>query len=194
MRHVALAAAIAGLAGAWVWPLPSLGSPFAAHMAGHMTLVAFAAPLLAVSVAGTRLDPVVWVPAWWAAVPLSMLEGVAVWAWHAPALHHAARHQTLAFALEQATFLATSFALWSAALGGRREVRRSRALSGIAGLLLTSMHMTLLGALILLAQRPLYGHDLWDEQLGGAIMLAAGGTAYLLGGLGLILDLNRPPR
>jgi putative membrane protein len=67
----------------------------------------------------------------------------------------------------------------------------------VAALLLTSMHMTLLGALIALSPRPLYAHavgfsaltPLEDQQLGGAIMLAAGGVAYLAGGLWLVVEL-----
>jgi cytochrome c oxidase assembly factor CtaG len=58
----------------------------------------------------------------------------------------------------------------------------------------TSIHMTRLGALFTLAQRPLYAHNIdgWaglsqlgDQQLGGAIMLLVGGASYLLGGLWL---------
>jgi putative membrane protein len=67
------------------------------------------------------------------------------------------------------------------------------------GLLLTSMHMTLLGALLALSPRPLYPHlhgaagltPLADQQLGGAIMLLVGGVSYLLGGLALTVGLLR---
>jgi putative membrane protein len=65
------------------------------------------------------------------------------------------------------------------------------------GLLLTSMHMTLLGALLALSPRPLYFHiagfsgltPLEDQHLGGAIMLLVGGVSYLLGGLWLTVGL-----
>ena len=58
-------------------------------------------------------------------------------------------------------------------------------------MLLTSMHMTLLGALLALPPRPLYAHHmlhgklspLEDQHLGGAIMLVIGGCVYLAGGL-----------
>ena len=46
--------------------------------------------------------------------------------------------------------------------------------------------MTLLGALFALTPRALYGHgDLFDQHLGGAIMLLVGGASYLMGGLWL---------
>jgi putative membrane protein len=66
--------------------------------------------------------------------------------------------------------------------------------------LFTSMHMTLLGALFALANRPLFVHvpeaapvgiQLADQHLGGAIMLLAGGAAYLLGGLWLTAGVLR---
>lgn len=184
----------------WVWPLPQLGAPpFSAHMAMHMAVVTLAAPLFALSLAGGRLDPVRRAPVLFAAIPASMLELIAVWSWHAPALHHAARTETWAFALEQGTFLLTGFVLWAAALCGGPEQRRSRAIGGVIGLLLTAMHMTLLGALLTLTSRTLYGHHHpggllsaeADQQLGGAIMILFGGAAYLAGGLALSRDLLR---
>lgn len=182
----------------WVWPLPGLGvPPFSAHMTMHMSVVALAAPLLALGVAGGKWDPMIRAPALFAAVPASILELIAVWGWHAPALHHAARHQTWAFVLEQGTFLSAGLFLWASALGGTPEQRRSRATGGVAALLLTAMHMTLLGALLALTPRVLYGHHdahgglapLQDQQLGGAIMLLSGGVAYLVGGLALVADV-----
>ena len=195
-RPKTFAAGVGVLLAVWVWPLPWLSTPpFATHMAMHMALVAVAAPLLALGVAGGRLDPVPRARWLFAAIPASIAEGIAVWAWHAPALHHAARHETWAFLLEQATFLATGLWLWGAALGGSAALRRERAAAGITGLLLTAMHMTLLGALIALSRRELFGHGhggslgpLVDQQLGGAIMILVGGAAYLAGGLGLAAD------
>jgi putative membrane protein len=62
------------------------------------------------------------------------------------------------------------------------------------------MHMTLLGALFALANRPLFAHAspgpaalsaLADQQLGGVIMLLVGGASYLAGGLWLMGSLLR---
>jgi putative membrane protein len=159
----------------------------------HIAVVAVAAPLLALAMAGTRTDPVGAIPALAAPIPASMAELVVVWAWHVPALHHAARTATAAFVIEQGSFVIAGLLLWIAAIGGNREQRRLRAGSGIVALLFTSMHMTLLGALFALANRPLFEHTpsfgassaVSDQQLGGVIMLLVGGASYLLGGLGL---------
>lgn len=177
---------------AWVAvPLAGL-PPFTAHMSQHMLVVAVAAPLLAGAGAGGRFDPVRRHPIATNAIAASMVELVVVWAWHAPALHHVARASLLGRALEQATFLFTGLYLWIAALGGGPERRRERAAAGVTGLLLTSVHMTLLGALLTLSGQPLFHHGhggalspAHDQQLGGAIMLVVGAAAYLAGGLWL---------
>lgn len=208
--RLAAAGGLAVLAAAWLGPLPGLArQAFAAHMAMHVSVVAAAAPLLALGVAGGRLDPARRWPALLAPIPVSLLELAVVWAWHAPGLHHAARQGGAALGLEQGSFLLTGFLVWVAAFGGAPERRGERASAGIVGLLLTAMHMTLLGALLALAPRPLYGHvagdaaaRLWgltaleDQHLGGALMLAGGGSVYLAGGLalaaGLLRDRPRP--
>jgi putative membrane protein len=205
MRTAFLTAGTAVLVIAWFGPLPGLASQsFAAHMTMHMAVVAVAAPCLALALAGTAADPVRAAPRLVAPIQASLIEFLVVWAWHAPALHHAARHETWALVLEQASFLAAGLLLWIAACGGDRVQRRVRAGAGVVALLFTSMHMTLLGALFALASRPLFlhapddaltGSSLADQHLGGAIMLLAGGTSYLLGGLWLtagMLGAGRP--
>ena len=203
IRGAAFVVAAVTLAVVWFGSLPAMASHgFAAHMMMHMAVVAVAAPLLALSIAGSHLDPVRQVPHVLAPVPISVIELVVVWAWHAPALHEGARHHPLAFALEQASFLAAGALLWLAAIGGDREERRSRAGGGVAALLLTSMHMTLLGALFALASRPLFEYAgstdtqsaVADQQLGGVIMLIVGGAVYLAGGLALTSVALRPGR
>jgi putative membrane protein len=199
MGRISLALGVAVLAAAWLGPLPALTEQyFVAHMTMHVAVVAVASPLLALGLAGTRADPARAAPALFAPVPASVLELVVVWAWHAPALHHASRHADWALALEQAMFLAVGLLVWLSALGGPRH--GGRAAAGIAALLLTSMHMTLLGALLALSPRPLYGHAadaahamaaLDDQHLGGVLMLLVGGVAYLIGGLYLLSGLLR---
>lgn len=205
LRAGAAAGALAALAGVWLTPLPAaLPGPFSAHMATHMTVVAVAAPLLAFALAGGALDPLRRLPAPLLAVPASLVELLVVWAWHAPALHHLAQRSGAAFAAEQATFLSSALVVWlcacatdrgrASAARGRYEIGSSHG-AGVVALLLTSMHMTLLGALLALAPRPLY-HEatlaaLADQQLGGALMLVAGGTVYLAGGLSLAAWLLR---
>lgn len=197
MRRALLILGTLILAAAWLGPLPGLArTAFCAHMTMHMAVVAVAAPLLALGIAGGRLDPVRRAPALFAAVPASVLELLVVWAWHAPVPHHLARQSAVGMAVEQGMFLAAGLLLWLSAFGGRSG---NRTAAGVVGLLLTSMHMTLLGALLALAPRPVYAHahgvfgltPLEDQHLGGAIMLLVGGASYLLGGLYLTVGLLR---
>lgn len=205
-RYAPLASALALLALVWGGPLPGRAeTSFAAHMVMHMGVVAFAAPLLAFG-----LSRAGWLPHARSAarfvLPAALLEFLLIWGWHAPALHDAARASPTLLILEQGSFLLAGLALWSTAFGSAADGSRtaSRA-AGAAGLLVTSMHMTLLGALLLLAPRPLYRcgdlcsplaalTPLEDQQLGGTLMLLVGGASYLLGGLVLLAGiLNHRP-
>jgi putative membrane protein len=188
------------LGATWFGPLPQLArDAFSAHMAMHMGVVAIAAPLLALGIGGTVFDPVRRWPNLFPPIPISLLELVVVWAWHGPALHHLARHTVAGLVAEQTAFLLSGFLIWISVFGGDSPQRQNRVASGIAALLLTSMHMTLLGALLALAPRPLYAHagssanltPLDDQHLGGAIMLLVGGLSYLAGGLWLTATLVR---
>ena len=189
--RVSIAAGLALLAALWAGPLPDLAATaFSAHMTLHMGVVAVAAPLLAVGLAASPFhvrhsksvlaNPIL----------ASAVELVVVWAWHTPALHEAARSQGAIFAVEQGSFLVVGVWLWLAALGGRPPYQQ-RVWAGVAALLFTSIHMTLLGSLFTFAPRALYGthspgaHALADQHLGGGIMLLVGGVSYLVGGLSL---------
>jgi putative membrane protein len=205
MRRLIFSLGLLTLAAAWLGPLPEMArEAFFAHMTMHMAVVAVAAPLLARAVGGGPLDPARKAPQWFAPIPASIVELVVVWAWHTPALHHAARHHTAAFIAEQGMFFIAGLFLWLSAFGGDDLDTKKRSAAGVAGLLLTAMHMTLLGALLALAPRPLYAHlnyppagfalaPLDDQHLGGAIMLLVGGMSYLAGGLWLTVRLLRDP-
>lgn len=189
MRPLLLALGICSLALAWLGLVP-VGHGFAVHMAAHMTVVAVAAPLLALAVAPVAVGWARWLPG---PLPASLIELVAVWGWHAPALHAAARRAMPVLWAEQASFLLAGLLLWLSVLA------RGQSAAGIVALLLTSMHMTLLGVLLTLAPRPLYTGDgsaaaLFDQQLGGILMLAVGGIVYLIGGLALLAGMLREPR
>lgn len=201
MNKVLFIWGIAILAAVWVGPLPAWAEgSFTAHMTMHMGVVAVAAPLIAGGVSGSRLDPVTRFPRLLAPIPASILELIVVWSWHAPALHHFARQTRTGLVLEQGMFLACGLLVWLSSVGGVRGGERAGA--GIAALLLTSMHMTLLGALLALAPRTLYAHTvgfagftpLEDQHLGGAVMLLVGGMAYLSGGLWLGAGILRSKR
>ena len=205
LRRGPLTAGILVLGVVWFGPLAALSrASFAAHMTVHMSVVAIAAPLIAIAIARTRLDPVRAAPALFAPIAASLIEFLVVSAWHAPILHHAARADAAVFAIEQASFLGSGLLLWLSAAAGRSDTRGWRAGAGAGALLFTSMHMTLLGALFALTPRPLYAHTgggafgltaLADQHLGGAIMLLVGGVSYLAGGLWLTArTLEASPR
>ena len=168
------------------------------HMAAHMGAVAIAAPILAFSAPAPDGGRGRGAGGWrWgdgrSPLLLAMVEFGVAWGWHLPVLRDAADMSVGLALLEQAMFLIVGFLLWRAAL--------SRPAEGVAALLVTSMHMTLLGALIGLADRPLYammamhpapGLDpVADQQLGGVVMLLVGGASYCLGGLWLLATMLR---
>lgn len=184
--------------------LMALAAPLAmegvtGHMAAHMVAVALAAPLLALAMRGTRLDPTRWARLFASALAMMVLELVVVWSWHVPAIRAVVGHDPWLHLLELACFLAVGTLLWSAVLAPSAQVRPT----GIGALLLTSMHMTLLGALIGLAPRTLYpalAHDsfaglepLQDQQLAGVVMLLIGGVSYLVGALAILRRMLDDP-
>ena len=224
MSRAALLSGIGLLAVIWAGPLlDAWRSSFAAHMLAHMGVVALAAPLIAVGLSsGTPLlrprfarppapprregeassderrwkERVVDASTLLPALPLiaSLLELVVVWAWHAPALRTLAENSTVAAVIEQASFLAAGLFLWLACIGAGASGSMRQNMAGAFGLLLTSIHMTLLGALLALSPRPLYGLNTvtcfglkldpqQDQVLGGVIMLSIGAAVYLAGGV-----------
>ncbi|TNY30777.1 cytochrome c oxidase assembly protein [Pelagovum pacificum] len=167
------------LAMVWLLPMETWWPGFPVHMIRHMALVAIVAPLLVLGLPK--------VSALLAIAPLmaAVLEFAVVWGWHLPRLHGAARTENAAFVAEQASFLVVGLLVWAGCL------RATHPLAGAGGLLLTSMHMTLLGALLILAPRDLYyafcgtEPNVSAQQFGGMIMLAVGTPVYLVAGLWL---------
>jgi len=168
------------LAALWFLPLSRwFGADFPHHMLRHMGLVAVVAPLLVLgfpkAVVPLALSPLLG----------AVAEFVVVWGWHLPALHGWARDSWLGLVLEQGSFGLAGLLVWAGCL-------RGDPLAGAGGLLLTTMHMTLLGALIILAPRDLYAEvharaaDLGAQQLGGLLMLGIGTPIYLVAGLALV--------
>lgn len=186
------------LAAIWLGPLlADWRQSFAAHMLAHMGVVALAAPLIAVGLSSS------WSPPLGSggerplsssrslALVASLVELMVIWGWHAPAARAWAEASIVATGLEQASFLAAGLLLWLACLRPGHET------AGAFGLLVTSVHMTLLGALLALSPRPLYGADAvtclgltltagQDQQLGGVVMLMVGAAVYLAGGVWLL--------
>lgn len=174
---------------------------FSGHMGMHMALVAIIAPLVALSITGTRADPTV---SWHAggALFLSFAEFVVVWIWHVPAIRNLSEVSVGIRMLEHATFLVTGTLLWLACMGVSGKMERG--LAGAVALLITSMHMTFLGVLLTMAPRPLYGAGdvgcfgvtmtaAQDQQVGGIIMLVVGAIVYLAGGVALVAKFLGAP-
>ena len=198
MRQAAIAAGSAALLSAW--GIAAAGNGVTGHMAAHMASVAIAAPLLAYGVAGTAADPATRWPTVVAPLPMSLLELVVVWGWHLPAARAVAAGSVAGLVCEQVMFFCAGLLLWSACLGTRGAGSQARGAAGVIALLLTTMHMTLLGVLITLAPRTLFGTEgftclgitlppLVDQQLGGVVMLLVGAGSYLFGGLVLLSRL-----
>ncbi|RWH77561.1 MAG: cytochrome-c oxidase [Mesorhizobium sp.] len=204
VRRACLILGLFVLALVWLGPLlDAWQDSFSAHMLAHMGVVAIAAPLMAI---GVPLGPTPDASrAFTLALPASLVELIVVWSWHAPALRTLAESSLFATAIEQATFLAAGLFLWLACLP-RRDSDTAGNAAGAFALLLTSIHMTLLGALLALTPRPLYGTGevscfgvalsaQQDQELGGVIMLLLGAAVYLTGGVTLFARmLATPPR
>jgi cytochrome c oxidase assembly factor CtaG len=212
VRHAILFAL--GAAALWVALLTRLdalgGELFSAHMIQHETLMLVAAPLL---VLGRPLPVFLWAfPArarqtiagivrsvafarCWSAVSRPVvawtLHATALWLWHAPLLFGAALANPAIHDLQHLSFLVTALIFWSALSGSRRE-------GGVAVLYLftTTVHTSVLGALLTFATHPLYEAYLataphWnltaleDQQLGGLILWVPGSRVYA--GLALVL-------
>lgn len=201
MSRIALPAGLLLLAVVWLGPLlDRWRDSFSAHMVAHMGVVGIAAPLIAIGLArnGRPRTPMpVALP-----VAASILELFTVWGWHAPAMRRIAEASVPATVIEQASFLLAGVLLWWTSLA--QPGNKIHAAIGAGALLLTSIHMTLLGALLSLSQRPLYGEGevtcfgvvlgaQEDQQLGGIIMLLVGAIVYLAGGVWLARRLVEEP-
>ncbi|MFZ5677122.1 MAG: cytochrome c oxidase assembly protein [Pseudomonadota bacterium] len=205
MKRLCLFLGLICLGGIWLGPLLTVWrESFAAHMLAHMGVVAVAAPLVAVGLADRWPHRGAGPAAVALPVGASLLELAVVWAWHAPLLRVLAETSLLAAAAEQASFLLAGLLLWGSCLGAAKSGRMAVRAAGIFGLLLTSIHMTLLGALLALSPRPLYAAGTVtcfglvldageDQALGGVLMLLVGGVIYLAGGLALLAQLLADP-
>jgi putative membrane protein len=192
---------------ALVSPLDPLGETLlSAHMVQHALLVAVAPPLLLLGNPGIvfawalptewRRDFLGFKP--WRSLtgiadtlsqplPATVLHGLVLWFWHAPAAFNAAVANYGVHALEHSTFFGTALLFWRAILDARSSRRAGPALGAAFA---TLMHGGLLGALITLAPYPLYTWyqgrtELWglsaleDQQLAGLLMWVPMGIVYL---------------
>jgi putative membrane protein len=192
---------------ALVSPLHWLGEHlFAAHMIEHEILMVLAAPLLVLARPGGAMMwalPAGWrgpiggverVPAF-AAVwlfltdPLAatILQAVALWAWHMPVLYNAALANPFAHWLQHLSFFVTALLFWWALLWGRSRERGYGA--AVFYLFITALHTGLLGLLLTVSKglwypgQPRFAADfgltaIEDQQVAGLIMWVPAGVIY----------------
>jgi cytochrome c oxidase assembly factor CtaG/cytochrome c2 len=206
---------------ALVSPVHAAGSAlFSAHMIQHELLMAIAAPLLVLGRPGV---PLMW------GLPISMrrpvgalvsrspvadvfslltrplvaflIHGAAIWIWHAPRLYDASVRGETVHVAQHLSFLLTALFFWWSVFHSAE--RRGGQGFAILYLFLTGVHTTLLGALLTLADFPIYSvysaiaptswglTALEDQQLGGMIMWVPGSLAYLAAALFLMFGLLR---
>lgn len=202
------------LAIALITPLHELGQRlFTAHMVEHELLMAVVAPLLVFS---RPIPEMMWgLPTAWrkplgrtACIPIvrttwqflknppvaTVLHGVAIWIWHVPILFEAALQAGFLHYLQHASFLGTGLLFWWAVAPFHQG-------AGIRGtsllhLFVTSVHTTLLGALLFLSPRLWFPSNaasasswglspLEDQQLAGLVMWVPASSFY--GGAALLL-------
>jgi putative membrane protein len=212
---VAFVGALLVLAVALASPLElAASSVFAAHMVQHLLLMLVVAPLLVcgrpVVVLGqalplrgralfvrVRASPSVRAArdAVFHPVCVWAIGAVVLWAWHLPTLYEAALRHDALHAFEHASLIATSALVWAVALG---RARRSLAVPAASALLFaTALQSGALGAVLALAQRPLYPihasvapswglTPLEDQQLAGGLMWVPPGIVYVVVIAGLL--------
>ena len=179
--------AIAALA--FVSPLCALSvSLFSARIAQHMILILIAAPLIALGLpqrgaerGGMPSVRSAW-PPWAAAAAFFAF----LWFWHMPLPYEATFRSTSVYWLMHLTLFGSAILLWREILNHSH----GRAFEALAVGVLSSIQMGLLGALLTLADRPMFMPHLltaqaWgftpleDQQLGGALMWVPGIALFL---------------
>lgn len=192
------------LAMAVYWSLgPAAG--FLGHMGVHVVNIGISAPLAGLALSAVwpaRRADASWLNALLnAPILAAATELIVVWAWHLPVMNQWAQASTAAFAIEQVSVLAVGILIWAPAVAARSRRDIAGTGAGVVALLITSMHMTLLGALLLFADRPLYralpaggvnfcGLPAGSDQIAGAtVMLSVLGLLYLGAALALCRDV-----
>jgi cytochrome c oxidase assembly factor CtaG len=208
-----------------VLPLHAWGRlRFAPHMLEHELLTVLAAPLLAAGRPGVPYLlalPLPWrrrLGVWLATARAARiwrrlvhpgvawaLHGAALWLWHAPPLFEAALRSEAIHYLQHVTLLGTALLFWASLLPRRAEAQ-ARVIA-VFSLFTTTLHSTLLGALLTLSPTVWYASyaaaagglsALEDQQLAGLIMWVPAGLVYVAAALALLgavlRDADASPR
>jgi cytochrome c oxidase assembly factor CtaG len=213
-RELSFAGGLVVLAVALLSPLDRWSAElFAWHMVQHEALLLIAAPLL---VLGAPLPIFLWgMPTRWRAglgsfvqqpavrrswrfllhpASACLIHAAALWVWHAPAFFNAALLSRGVHDFQHLSFVASALIFWAALFEQRQRDQQGAA---IVYLFVTTVHSSVLGALITFAARPWYSAYLqtpyhWtlsaleDQQLGGLIMWVPGSMVYVGAALALL--------
>ncbi|WP_434113068.1 cytochrome c oxidase assembly protein [Methylocaldum sp. GT1TLB] len=218
-RRVLIQKALA-YAGGWLLIALALISPldrlsnelFSAHMVQHEILILLAAPLLVLSrpiafalwafprgwrKSLTGYCKTGWVGRFWRrmTVPLAAwtIHGAVIWIWHAPVFFQAALRHEDVHTLQHLSFFVSALVFWWAIIRGGEGARGYGA--GVLYVFSTTVHTSLLGALLTFSSQPWYPtyggsaaaglSALEDQQLAGLIMWVPAGAIYLVIALGM---------
>lgn len=168
---------------AFISPLCALTSSlFSARAVHHLLITSVIAPLVVLTIPRRS--------AFFAGTNTSFLSApvflVVLWAWHLPAAYSYALSGTLAYWIMQGPLVFTSVWLWRDLISSTRRPE----IAAVSGLF-TVMQMSLLGALLTFASRPLFApHFLTteayglgphtDQQLAGLIMWVPSALPFIL--------------
>ena len=199
-RVTAFAASLLVLLGVLNGPLHDLsdGYLFSAHMVQHLILTLLFPPLFLYGLPAEVVRRVIR-PAWLRTVgallvrPVSaaLIFTVPIVLWHMPRFYEAAlRHHGLHI-VQHLVFLATSVVMWWPVLSPVPELPRASYPGQMLYLFLLGIPMSVVGAMITLADAPLYpfyaaAPRVWglspldDQQLGGLVMWVPGGLVFWL--------------
>ncbi|MGH2350345.1 MAG: cytochrome c oxidase assembly protein [Chloroflexota bacterium] len=181
-------------------PLHTLGEGYllSAHMAQHLLITLAVPPLLLLGTPGWMLRPLLRVSvvrkvagALLAPIPAFLLFNAVFLLWHVPAFYQWSLTFLPAHALEHATFLGFALVTWWPVCGPLPEFPRLPYGAQVIYLFFESLPPTVLGAIISLAEQPIYPiywqaprvfglSPLADQQLGGLIMWIPGALGYFL--------------
>jgi putative membrane protein len=214
---------ILSFAGGWLSLVLALDSPihelgeqlFSAHMTQHEILMIISAPLLVLS---RPLVPCLWgLPESWrrGAAEISrnrefrstwrtvsaptaawLLHALALWVWHIPVFFDSTLTSDAMHALQHVSFLGSALLFWWTLIHGH-EGRLGYG-SALLYVFSTTVHMSILGALLTFAPRTWYApytfttqawhlSPLEDQQLGGLIMWVPAGTVLVIISLVLLI-------
>jgi putative membrane protein len=175
----------------WTIALTAFASPlcalsvslFSARVGQHMILVLLASPLIAAGLPASSAGRSRGAAALWASTAAFL---IALWFWHMPSPYAATFGSTPVYWAMHLSLFGSAIWLWAELLGHSRH----NAAAALAAATVSSMQMGLLGAIITLANHPLYTPHIFttsewgfsplaDQQLGGVLMWVPGCGFFL---------------